>query len=115
MEKEVYNLVPTQWYRQIKMFTEEEFISIVTIKGKTMRKTSEEISGKYNSDAYNPRDGEVVKALDDLAAFVEAHTALENGVKSKDLEEAVQSIRKKYRNAIIGRINVGTIYADLNK
>ena len=34
MEKEVYGLIPEEWHPEIKMFTEDEFDSVVTINGK---------------------------------------------------------------------------------
>ena len=34
MEKEVYGLIPEEWHPEIKMFTEDEFDSVVTVGGK---------------------------------------------------------------------------------
>jgi len=42
-----------------------------------------------NEDVH--RDGELIKAVDELSAFTEAYLALENGVKSKELNEAKAS------------------------
>ncbi|MCX5816259.1 MAG: HD domain-containing protein [Proteobacteria bacterium] len=113
MEKEVYGLIPDKWHQEMKMFTEDEFSSIVTINGETSRASSDEISDRYNSDSCNPRDGELIKAVDELSAFTEAYLALENGVKSKELNEAKASIRGKYKNRIIAGIEFDRIYADL--
>ena len=113
MEKKVYCLIPDKWHREMKMFTEDEFSSIVTINGKTSRASSDEISDRYNSDSCNPRDGELIKAVDELSAFTEAYLALENGVKSKELNEAKASIRGRYKNRIIAGIEFDRIYADL--
>jgi len=113
MEQEVYRFIPHEWHHEMKMFTEDEFTSIVTIDGKVAAITSDMISQKYNSDTYNPRDGEIVKAVDDLAAFVEAHIAIENGVKSKDLEAAKSSIKKRYAHSLIAGIDLGKLYKEL--
>jgi len=112
--KRIYNLIPKEWHPEIKMFTEDEFKSIVTIKGKIERKNSDEISESYNEDKYNPRDGEIVKAADHLAAFIEAYLAIKNGITSQELERAKNSLREKYRDKIISTIRLGEIYADFD-
>ncbi|OQB72068.1 MAG: 5'-nucleotidase [Deltaproteobacteria bacterium ADurb.Bin135] len=112
MEKEVYGLIPTTWHQEMKMFTEDEFSSIITIDSKTVRASSDEISDRYNSDSFDPRDGELLKAVDELSAFTEAYLALENGVKSKELNEAKASIRGRYKNRVIAGIKFDRIYAD---
>ncbi len=112
MEKEVYGLIPDKWHQEMKMFTEDEFSSIVKIDSKTVRASSDEISDRYNSDYFDPRDGELLKAVDELSAFTEAYLALENGVKSKELNEAKASIKGKYKNRAIAGIEFDRIYAD---
>ena len=113
MEKEVYCLIPDKWHQEMKMFTEDEFSSIVTINNETIRAGSDEISDRYNSDSCNPRDGELVKAVDELSAFTEAYMALENGVKSKELTEAKASIRGRYRSKVITGIEFDKIYENI--
>ncbi len=112
MEKEVYNLLPREWHDEMKMFTDDEFTSIITDGGKTMIISSDEINGRYNADLYSPRDGEIVRAADHLAAFVEAHVALENGVNSKELKEAKETFLDEYRGKTIGGVRFGELYED---
>jgi len=111
MEKEVYGLIPDNWRQEMKMFTEDEFSSTITIDGKTVSASSDEISDRYNSDSFNPRDGELLKAVDELSAFTEAYLALENGLKSIELTEAKASIIGKYKNCVIAGIDFDRIYA----
>ena len=59
---------------------------------------------------YNPVDGEVVKAADDLAAFMEAYLALQNGISNSQLQAAVQEKRLFYRDKTIAGINLGEVY-----
>ena len=94
------------------MFTEDEFSSIVTVNGATIRASSDEISTRFNNNSFNPRDGELIKAVDELSAFTEAYLALENGVKSKELNEAKASIKGRYKNRVIAGIKFDRIYAD---
>jgi putative hydrolase of HD superfamily len=112
MEKEVYGLFPKEWHPEFKMYTENEFDNVVTIDEKTKRVSSQEISDKYNENKFNPRDGELVKAADDLAAFVEAYEAIRNGSPSKDFEGAKSSLRRRYSGVTVAGVNLGKIYAD---
>ncbi|MGB9213331.1 MAG: HD domain-containing protein, partial [Halobacteriota archaeon] len=72
MERRIYapGLIPKAWQPEMRMFTEDEFVSKVTIDGQVCHTTSDEITASYNRDRYNPVDGELVKAADDLAAFM---------------------------------------------
>lgn len=112
MEKEVYSLIPENWYPEFKMYTENEFESIVTIGGKTKKVRSQEINDKYNENKFNPRDGELIKAADDLAAFVEAYVAILNGSPSKYFEEAKSSVIRRYSGVNIAGVNLREIYTD---
>lgn len=112
MEKEVLSLIPSQWHNEMKMFTEDEFSTVVTKDGKIIKTDSDSISKSFNDDACNPRDGEAVKTIDDLAAYVEVYCSLENGVKSKDLTEARRSIREKYKDRVINNINFSDLFKE---
>ncbi len=114
MEKEVYGLVPQEWHPEIKMCTEDEFDSLVTKNGKREKVTSKDINDRYNEDAFNPKDGELVKAADSLAGFIEASVAILNGSGSPELQEARLSLKKQYERANIAGINFGEIYADFD-
>jgi len=114
MEKEVYGLIPKEWHRDVRMFTEKEFDSIITFRGRRKKVGSEEINGRYNADRYNPRDGELVKAADSLAAFIEAYVAIRNGSYSREFQEAKLSFRDTYGRSTIAGINFGEIYADFD-
>ncbi len=112
MEKEVYGLIPQEWHPEMRMFTEDEFSSIVTVDGNPVRKPSDEISRQYNRDEFNPRDGELLKATDELAAFVEAFLSLSNGLASQDLSDAKNRLKERYKQKIVAGIKFGELYAD---
>jgi putative hydrolase of HD superfamily len=116
MEKEVYGLIPPHWHPHIRMFTEEEFASIVWIDGEKKVVGSRTINESYNQDCFSPRDGEIVRAADRLAAFIEAYTAIKNGSGSAELQEARWSIRNEYDRGgfDVAGINFGEIYADFD-
>jgi len=116
MERRIYGpeLIPKAWQPEMRMFTEDEFVSKVTIDGHVRNTTSDAITASYNRDRYNPVDGELVKAADDLAAFMEAYLALQNGISNAQLQTAVQEKRLFYRDKTIAGINLGDVYRGFN-
>jgi len=114
MEKEIYGLIPREWHKEVRTFTEKEFDSIITFRGRRKRLSSDEINARYNADIYNPRDGELVKAADSLAAFIEAYVAIRNGSYNREFQEAKLAFRDTYGRATIAGINFGEIYADFD-
>jgi len=114
MEHEVYRLLPNGWRKQMEMFTENEFTDTVLLNGRRRKVNSQQIFDKYNETQYSPRDGTLVKAADDLAAFVEAHEAIKNGCAHEEFVEAKVSLKEKYRNLQIKNLNLSRIYADFD-
>jgi putative hydrolases of HD superfamily len=94
MERRIYKILPLNWHRQIKTYTEEEFSQLKSKQGETIR------------------DGNLVKACDELAAFIEVYLSLQNGVSNRDLKKAKQDIIERYQSKIISGINFGDIYKD---
>jgi len=112
MEKEVYSLIPEEWHAEMRMFTESEYRNIVTRDGSVATVSSEDIASKYNRDAFSPRDGELIKATDELAAFVEAYLGIENGIKSDELRESKNFLKTKFKEATVAGVRFGEIFAD---
>lgn len=112
MRKRIYAILPPKWHSEIKMYAEDEFDDFATINGIQTRVTSKQIREKYNDDIFNPRDGTLIKACDELAAFTEAYIAICNGATAEGLQEAKHEIKKKYINKSIVGIAFGPIYAD---
>ena len=112
MERRIYGpeLIPKAWQPELRMFTEDEFVSKVTIDGQVRHTTSDAITASYNYDHYNPVDGELVKAADDLAAFMEAYLALQNGISNSQLRTAVREKKLLYRKKTIAGINFDDVY-----
>ncbi|MGB9371837.1 MAG: HD domain-containing protein [Halobacteriota archaeon] len=112
MERRIYGpeLIPKAWHPEMQMFTEEEFVSKVTIDGQVRHTTSDAITASYNRDHYNPVDGELLKAADDLAAFMEAYLALQNGISNPQLHAAVKEKQRFYRQKMIAGVNLDKIY-----
>jgi len=112
MERRIYGpeLIPKSWQPELRVFTEDEGVSKVTIDGVVRSTTSDAINTLYNDDQFNPVDGELVEGADGLAAFLEAHLALENGISNPQLQKAVQEKRSTNGTKIIAGIHFGRVY-----
>ena len=113
MEEKIYrkNLVPLPWQPEMRLFTENEFDSIIIQNGKTIPVSSDEISRLYNENQYHPRDGEIVKVSDDLNAFIEAYLAKLNGSPSPEFDRAMETVSGKYTPLTISGIALKDIYS----
>jgi putative hydrolase of HD superfamily len=110
MRKKVYPLVPRKWHKDIKLYTMEEFSNVVKVDGKTLHPEYGDICSKFNSDKYDPRDGDIVKASDILAAFLEAHLAVKSGIRSDKLSEAMRDLKTRLDNSVFSKEDFGQIH-----
>jgi putative hydrolase of HD superfamily len=114
MEQEFYGLLPRDWHAELRLFSEDPFGSVAMVDGQRVCHSSLEISRRFNEDRYAPRDGELVKAADRLAAFIEVYLAVRDGSGSPELHEALWSIRRDEAQKNVGGVNLGEIYADFD-
>ncbi len=54
-----------------------------------------DLQERWNNNENDPKDGTMLKACDMLAAYLEAHASIDNGVASKPLLEAEERLRGK--------------------
>lgn len=111
----IYQLLPLKWHKEIKMYTESEFENRIESEDRNISVSLDEINQKYNQDIYNPRDGELVRVADHIAAFMEAQLAVKNGMHNQELLCAMDYMRKKYENYTIGGVSLNSIFADFNE
>ncbi len=97
MQRRIYKILPASWHNDLKLYTEEEFSNL---KGDDDRRI---------------RDGDLVKANDELAAFAEVYLSLQNGVANRDLYKAREDIFKRYKNKMICGINFEDIYQEFKQ
>lgn len=111
MKEEVLPLIPRNWHLEMKYFTEDEFQNRINEQGQTQTGVKfEEINKKYNDDKFSPLDGELIKACDKLAAFIEANLSIEYGITSKYLEEGRENIYAPYKNIKVSGTDFGRIF-----
>ena len=106
-ENEIYPNLEPNWLDEIRFFTQSEF-STKILDGKFV--SPDEINSKYNEDKFNPYDGNILKGVDDFAAFLEAWSSIEYGIKSKEIEQAKESIRLMYKDKVIAGFNFNTLF-----
>ena len=105
MENVVFPMLPKEWHPEIRYFTNDEFSSKVMLDGKCTISSSDEINENYNSNEYNPIDGQIIRGCDHLSAFIEAFLSLSYGVRSEQMVSGYNQLRDTYKNKIIGGID----------
>lgn len=106
-EAEIYPNLEQNWLDEIKFFTQSEF-STKILNGQVVQ--PDEINLKYNADKFNPYDGTLLKGIDDFAAFLEAWSSIEYGIRSDELETAKKSIKLNYKDKIVSGFNYNMLF-----
>lgn len=91
-----------------------EFQATIVRDGIIIPVSCEELA-ENNHDSLDPKDGRMLKMCDSLAAFIEAHTALKNGISSDQLHQALFRIRNFYKGVpTITGIQINALLADFD-
>jgi putative hydrolase of HD superfamily len=114
VEEQLFPLIPATWHREMRYFTEDEFAGKIIEDGEIRIVSSDVISNSYNEDRYNPVDGEVIRACDHLAAFLEASLSIMYGIRTRHLEDGKRSIGEMYANRTIAGIDFGQLFGHFN-
>jgi putative hydrolases of HD superfamily len=111
LEERIFPLLPVAWHDELRYFTENEFAGkIITDEGiKTVNST--DINTNYNYDRFSPLDGELIKASDQLAAYIETFLSISHGIKSYHLEEGNRQLYNQYCNKTVAGINFGQLFS----
>ena len=92
-----------------------EFLPTIIQNGRCKEVTREQLQTRYNTNASDPKDGELLKVCDSLAAFIEAYTAMRNGITTDQLQQAVWRIRSDYSQVSLGEgVHIGSLLADFD-
>ncbi len=111
VDEKLLPLLPSSWRDEIRYFIEDEFKSKIIKDGVLVKGiSSSEINEKYNDNRYSPVDGELIKACDHLAAFIEASLSIKHGIKSRPLEEGRNSLYELYKSKVIAGYDFGQIF-----
>lgn len=110
-EKEIYPLVKNHWVEELKYFIIDEFKNKIKEKKVPKNLTTESINKNYNQNKFSPYDGSLIKAADQIAAFLEAWYSTEFGIKSTEFSIAIQQIKQKYSTAKLGETDLSGIFS----
>ncbi|GFK93565.1 hypothetical protein NNJEOMEG_01399 [Fundidesulfovibrio magnetotacticus] len=92
-----------------------EFADCALLDGAVQRVTPSKLHAECNEDRFDPKDGELLKVCDSLAAYLEAYTALRNGIASDQLQQGIWRIRGKYASTVLfDTVHVGALLADFD-
>ncbi len=110
-EERILPLIPSPMREEVLYFIEDEFSNRIR-EGETVTRgvPGADMAGKYNEDRFSPIDGEMIRACDKLAAFIEASLSIRQGIKSVHLEEGKKLIYEGYRDVRPGGIDFGRLF-----
>ncbi len=92
-----------------------EFTSTVILQEEVREVTLEQLEVNYNKDKFDPKDGELLKVCDNLAAFIEAYTAYRNGIMNEQLQVAIFRIKSQYQNYMLAnKLHIGGLLSDFD-
>ena len=110
MHRVIYPLLPKSIMHELEYYTQDEFVSRIIKDGELYKVSSHEINESYNSDSFNPVDGEIIRACDHLSAYLEAYLSIKYGIQSEQLQSGYHSLFQKYENRIIAGIDFGQLF-----
>jgi putative hydrolase of HD superfamily len=102
-------LIPNAWHKELLYYIENEFKSKVVDGDDVKIVTSDIINETYNGDKFSPLDGEIIKACDHFAAYIEAYLSITHGIRSHHLEDGL-NLYHDYENKKIGGLNFGQYF-----
>jgi putative hydrolases of HD superfamily len=111
LEEKILPLLPSAMREEIIYFLEDEFVNKVVDRG-TIRKdlSPGDMISRFNHDRFSPVDGQIIRACDKLAAFIEASLSIQHGIKSRNLEEGKEYIYEQFKGERIGPLNFGELF-----
>jgi putative hydrolase of HD superfamily len=112
-KKEIYPLLEQGWIREFQYFTINEFKNKIIKDNKKKNVSSNDISEKYNTNKYNPIDGELIDVADKFSAFLEAYMSQSIGIKTKYIQDGLE-IKKIYEKREIAGLSFYDLFHDFS-
>jgi putative hydrolase of HD superfamily len=106
IDEKIIPLLPKQMQNIMNIYLKDEFKN--KIIEKNSYKTVENIDEIKNLP--NSIDGSLIKAADHFGAFVEAIMSIYYGIKSVELENAIDELEKKYKDKFIYDLHLGEYF-----
>jgi len=109
-EERILPLLPSSLRDEVIYFIEDEFSNRIMESGVPRKGIPGPQMPLYNEDRFSPIDGEVIRACDKLAAFIEASLSIRHGICSQHLEDGRTKIYREYRDQHPGGINFAELF-----
>lgn len=110
MREIIYPLLPPEWHKEIEYYTQNEFDSKVKTEDEILMVTTDIINGSYNSDSFNPIDGQLIRCCDHLSAYIEAYMSLNYGIRSEQMVLGYDHLQEKYKDKVVGGLDIGQLF-----
>ena len=109
--EKILPLLPSPMREEMVYFLEDEFSNKVIDDGRVNKDVShQDMMERFNQDCFSPVDGQIIKACDKLAAFIEASLSIQHGIRSHNLEEGKEYIYEKFKEERIGSVEFGELF-----
>lgn len=108
VEEKLLPLLPAGWHKEIRYYTENEFSNKICEDGKIVLVGSGDIGSRYNENRYSPIDGELIRACDHFAAYLEAHLSMSHGITSHYLADGYSTLYSQYKGRCVAGFEIGT-------
>ena len=109
-----YNVITTRLNYYLGLETGSEFDETVIEEGEIKKISFDSLQGTYNKDEFDPKDGEALKICDILAAYIEAYTAMRNGITSDHIQQAFWRMREQNTKRMLGNLHIGALFTDFD-
>jgi putative hydrolase of HD superfamily len=95
-EERILPLLPSSMRDEVVYFIQDEFSNRIIEDGVVRKDIPASQMERYNRDGYSTVDGEVIRACDKLAAYIEASLSIRHGIRSQHLLDGREKIYREY-------------------
>lgn len=115
VRKELLPLMEPFFADELMYFTSNEFANrIINSSGNTEEVTWEDLNSKYNSAAFSPVDGRIVRIADHISVLMEADISIKHGITSNHLKFGRKNMLENYPvGKIINGIDAGKLFHEI--
>lgn len=114
LQREGYTDITDRLGYYLGLATGSEFHDTIMRRGAIEQVDFASLQDAYNEDAFDPKDGEALKLCDTLAAYIEAYTAIRNGITSDQIQQAFWRLREQNAKGMLGPIHIGALFTDFD-
>ena len=109
-EERIIPLLPSSIRDEVVYFIQDEFSNRIIEAGRVTRDIPDPRMELYNEDRYSAVDGEVIRACDKLAAFIESSLSIAHGIRSQHLADGSEKIYRECSGLEPGGIGFATLF-----